>query len=284
LADFSASVCYGIFRSGELAGIAVLGAAQHKNTISNVFGPAIYEGLRRTIFAATEDNSRFTINAVLLVLDGGGLKMVSTDGQRLCFFRMATTAAVGSVQTLQCLVPLKAARELKSLVGGEIRSNGKAEIKIKKGSQLEFEIGNKRMTARKITGNFPNWEMVIPKNFTSFAEINAKQFADALTRVGVMADDTHRRVELAFYSDKVLIKTELPETGSSTEEVGCAFQFIEQVANEKAGDANNEGWKIAFNTKYLADFFAIHAAKREDQRIVWKFTEQAQTEMTFEGE
>lgn len=36
----SATVCYGIFRSGELAGVAVLGTAQHKNTIPNVFGLA----------------------------------------------------------------------------------------------------------------------------------------------------------------------------------------------------------------------------------------------------
>ncbi len=36
----SATVCYGIFRSGELTGVAVLGTAQHKNTIPNVFGPA----------------------------------------------------------------------------------------------------------------------------------------------------------------------------------------------------------------------------------------------------
>ena len=243
---------------------------------------AFYEGLRRTIFSATEDNSRITISAVLLVAGDAGLKMVSTDGHRLCFFRMATSA--GSNQYLNCLIPLKAARELKGLVGGEIRSNAKAEIKIKKGSRLDFEIGNKRMTAREITGAFPNWEMVIPKNFASFAEIGAKQFADALTRVGVMADDTHRRVELAFYPDKVLIKAESFETGSSIEEVGCAFQIIEQAASEKAGNANNECWKIAFNTKYLADFFAIHAAKNEKQRIIWKFTGEAQTEMNFEGE
>lgn len=34
----SATVCYGIFRHGELSGVAVLGTAQHKNTIPNVFG------------------------------------------------------------------------------------------------------------------------------------------------------------------------------------------------------------------------------------------------------
>ena len=238
-----------------------------------------YEGLRRTIFAVTEDNSRFTISAVLLLTDEAGLKMVSTDGHRLCFFRMATTAGGG--QNLRCLIPIKAARELKSLLADEIRGN--AEIKIKKGTQLEFEIGNKRMTAREITGDFPNWEMVIPKNFESFAEVGAKQFAEALTRVGVMADDTHRRVELVFYAGKVILKTESFETGNSVEEVACAFQRLGQSAGRQT-DAEEDGWKIAFNTKYLMDFFSIHAAKRDAQRIVWKFAGQAQTEMAFEGE
>lgn len=240
-----------------------------------------YEGLRRTGFALTEENQRFTLNAVLLVIESTGTKMVSTDGHRLCFFRMATTA--GSSQSFQCLIPGKAARELKGLLSGEIRANQKAEIKIKKGSQLEFEIGNKTMTARELTGTFPNWEMVVPKTFESFAEINAKQFAEALTRVGVMADDTHRRVELIFYADKVILKTESPETGNSVEEVACTFQKLEQSAGSEASDEEN-GWKIAFNTKYLMDFFSIHTAKRDEQRIVWKFAGQAQTEMVFEGE
>lgn len=34
----SATVCFGIFRGGELSGVAVFGTAQHKNTIPNVFG------------------------------------------------------------------------------------------------------------------------------------------------------------------------------------------------------------------------------------------------------
>lgn len=100
---------------------------------------------------------------------------------------MATTAAGN--QNLNSLILLKAASELKGLVGSEIRSNGKAEIKIKMGSQLKFKIGNKWP---ELAGMFPNWEMVIPRNFEALAEINLKQFAEALSRVGVMADGTNR--------------------------------------------------------------------------------------------
>ena len=256
--------------------------ARVKGESTKIPAGIFYEGLRRTILAVTEDNKRFTINGILLLIEDSTFKMVSTDGHRLCYFRMATTAGRGN--NLRCLIPIKAARELKSLLFDELRINQKADIKIKKGSLLEFEIGNKTMTAREISGAFPNWEMVIPKNFESSAEINAKQFAEALTRVGVLADDTHRRVELVFHPDKVLLKAESPETGNSIEEVSCAFQKLEQTTGEQ-NTASDDGWKIAFNFRYLTDFFSIHGAKRDEQRIVWKFgANQSQTEMTFEGE
>jgi DNA polymerase III subunit beta len=276
------------FRAGNFKSKLSGAGSEQFPEVPRVAGEAVkipasvfYEGLRRTIFAVTEETQRFTISAILLLTDGAALKMVSTDGHRLCYFRMATTAGDG--QNLRCLIPVKAARELKSLLADEIRSDAKAEIKIKKGTQLEFEIGNKTMTAREITGDFPNWEMVIPKNFESFAEINARQFAEALTRVGVMADDAHRRVELVFYSGKVILKTESHETGNSVEEVACTFQRFEQSASGQSG-SEGDGWKIAFNTKYLMDFFSIHTVKRDEQRIVWKFAGQVQTEMVFEGE
>lgn len=169
------------------------------------------------------------------------------------------------------------------MLAGEIRTNAQAEIKVKKGSQLEFSIGGKTLTARDLTGKFPNWEMVLPKNFVAFAEINARELREALTRVGVMADDKNRRVEFEFHTDKAILKTESAETGNSTEEVGCSFQKLSDEAG--IGDEQTSGWKVAFNTKYQTDFFAIHQARTGDGRIVWKFAgETAQSELAFEGE
>ena len=239
-----------------------------------------YEGLRRTIFGVTEDNKRFTINGILLILDGSGLKMVSTDGHRLCLFQ---TAASQTNQTLTCLIPIKAARELKNLLASEIRSNQKIDLKIKKGNQLEFEIGNKLMMAREITGSFPNWEMVIPKTFEYFAETKANELKDALTRVGVMADDAHRRIEFIFNQNKLTLKSESAETGASSEEINCTFQKLNNSENESSEIA--DGWKIAFNTKYLMEFLALQNAKQNESRVIWKFgSNVSQTLLTFEGE
>lgn len=239
-----------------------------------------YEGLRRTIFAVTEDNKRFTINGILLVIDNSGLKMVSTDGARLCCFQMATSL---TNQNINCLIPIKAARELKNMLAGEIRINQKVDLKIKKGSHIEFEIANKQMTAREVTGNFPNWEMVIPKTFEHFAEIKANELKDALTRVGVMADDAHRRIEFVFSQNKLLLKSESAETGNSAEEIGCTFQKLN--ANGNNSHEISDSWKIAFNTKYLIDFLALQNAKQSEQRVIWRFgSNLSQSLLTFEGE
>ena len=251
----------------------------------NIQATFLYEGLRRTAFAASDDKSRFALNCVLLKIENSVLRMVSTDGHRLCHFRVATTA--GRETDLQCLIPSKAVRELKNLLADELRINKQAEVKIKKGAQLEFQIGNKRMTARETTETFPNWEMVVPKSFKFFAEINAQELREALLRAGVMTDDSHRRVKFVFYPNKVLLKSESSEVGSSVEEVRCNFHRIvdETSGSDLVAEVSDESWQIAFNTRYLMDFFAIHSSKSEEARIVWKFAgSEAQSELTFEGE
>ena len=56
------------------------------------------------------------------------------------------------------------------------------------------------------------------------------------------------------------------------------------IANEEANEENN-GWKIAFNTKYLMEFLALQNAKQNESRVIWKFgSNVSQTLLTFEGE
>lgn len=272
------------FRAGRfLSRLAGTGSDQFPEVVRTkgewikIPASVLYEGLKRTSFAVTEDNKRFTINGVLLQIENGELKVVSTDGHRLCVFRMMLNAR--NDLNLNCLIPIKAVRELAKILFDEMKANKEAEVEMKKGTQLEFETGGKTMTAREIAGTFPNWEMVIPKNFDCFAEINAKEFAQALARVGVLADGMHRRVEMAFYPDKVQLKSESPETGFSTEEVSCVFRRLDQSVEKETE------LKIAFNTRYLMDFFLIHNIKTDDRRVIWKFgTSGSQAVLQFEGE
>lgn len=111
-----------------------------------------YEGLRRTIPAVTEDNKRFTINGILLLIEDSTLKMVSTDGHRLCYFRMTTTAGKGN--NLRCLIPIKAARELKSLLFDELRINQTLEDPFFRSFYDDGEWGEEFQTERGTVDEF----------------------------------------------------------------------------------------------------------------------------------
>lgn len=244
---------------------------------------AFYQGLRRTIFAANENSQRFTINGVLLLLEESTLTMVSTDGTRLCWFRIA----VESSANLRCLIPIKAARELRQMLAAELRTDPKSEISVKKGSQLEFTVANKRMTARELSGNFPNWELVIPKEFAYFAEIDVARLREAVMRVSVMSEDENRRIEFEFRRHRLSVKAEAPETGHSSEDIDCKFQAIGNDGVEPTGEKSETAdcWTIAFNYKFLMDFLTLHDTKQIDQRLIIRFgVNNFQCILTLEGE
>ena len=79
------------------------------------------------------------------------------------------------------------------------------------------------------------------------------------------------------------MKSESAETGSSTEEINCTFQGLNKPEGTAVVPA--EGWRIAFNTKYLMEFLALQNAKQSESRVIWKFgSNVSQTLLTFEGE
>ena len=125
--------------------------------------------------------------------------------------------------------------------------------------------------------------MVVPKTFEYFAEMKANELKDALTRASVMADDSHRRIEFVFLQNKLTLKSESAETGNSTEEINCTFQKLGNSENNSL--ETSDGWKIAFNTKYLMEFLALQNAKQSESRVIWKFgSNLSQTLLSFEGE
>lgn len=80
------------FRAGRFISRLAGTESEQFPEVPRVVGEAVklpagsfYEGLRRTAFALSDDNQRFNLSAVLLVIEDSALKMVITDGHRLCF-------------------------------------------------------------------------------------------------------------------------------------------------------------------------------------------------------
>ncbi len=142
--------------------------------------------LNRTRFAISKEETRYTLNAALLKATGGTLRMVTTDGHRLSH---ATTFADGEINTL---IATDALDWLKSKAAGLI------EIGADDNYQM-FRMDGRTLFSRKITGQFPNYEAVMPRDYAITADLpSSGKLAGLITRVAKCADERSGAVKFAF--------------------------------------------------------------------------------------
>ena len=131
-----------------------------------VFPPAIFaQMIRRTAFAISSEESRYTLNAALLILKPETMTMVATDGHRLAHVEtdpvVAKEGYSGVSGELRVLVPKKAMTELARLLADVAEGTG-IEF-AKDDNHLFFQIGSRLLISRMLSGQFPNYEAVMPK-------------------------------------------------------------------------------------------------------------------------
>jgi DNA polymerase III subunit beta len=194
--------------------------------------------IARTAFAISVEESRFTLNGALLVMRPEGLTMVATDGHRLAFVQ-ATEANSGQVdQQFRALVPKKAMAELIKLcdeagVDGKVIFSGDD-------NHLFFQIGRRLLLTRKLTGNFPDYERVLPKDHNLSAKLLKDEIKSAIERVAQFADERSRAIRVQFTNGEVRVFSSSVEMGESEESVPSEYQ--------------GPDLEIGFNAQYLLDF------------------------------
>jgi len=203
------------------------------------------EAIRRTLFAVTTEQSRFTISGAKLLVDETSLTMVATDGHRLAFARFPLVNSTG--QKLDLLAPKKSLQQLEDLLDREIRRDAEVAIEIgDTGNQLSFAAGNHSLFSRKLNGTFPNWEMVLPKSLAFSAEISTDDFRRSLSRVTLTADDRNYSVTMEIEPGKLLLK-------SNT----CEAEAQEEMMAVLNGENGQNVHALRFNSRYLMDFLQV---------------------------
>jgi hypothetical protein len=131
--------------------------------------------ISRTIFAISTEESRFTLNGALLLVKSDGLTMVATDGHRLAMVdTKVDLAGVGS--NYRALLPRKAMSELLKLAG---EASPEATIKFSGDeNHLFFQLGERLLISRKLTGNFPDFERVLPKEQPNHVILKREELRD----------------------------------------------------------------------------------------------------------
>jgi len=195
--------------------------------------------IARTQFAISAEESRFTLNGALLLLSPEALTMVATDGHRLAYVQ-AKAAETGQVDhAFRALIPKKAMAELIKLADIADGENAKANFS-GDDNHLFFEVGQRLLITRKLTGNFPDFERALPKDHTLVATIVKDEIRAAIERVAQFADERSRAIRVQFTNGEVKIFSSSVEMGESEETVNSEYEGPEL--------------EIGFNAQYLLDF------------------------------
>ena len=196
--------------------------------------------IAKTGFAIASEESRYTLNGALMVLKPESITMVATDGHRLAHIERAGEKFEGVSGEMKTLIPKKAMDELKSLLDSHGESAAETIDFAKDESTLFFRVGPRLLTSRQLTGQFPNYEAVLPKDISKSIALHGEELGAAIARVAQFADERSRAVKLRLEKGELKISASSTETGDSEDSIEVAY--------------DGEPIQIGFNAQYLIDF------------------------------
>src|SRR5881398_127056 len=221
--------------------------------------------IAKTGFAIASEESRYTLNGALMVLKPESITMVATDGHRLSHIERSGEKFDGISGEMKTLIPKKAMDELKSLLDG---TDTETIDFAKDESTLYFRIGPRLLTSRQLTGQFPNYEAVLPKDNSKSITVNGEDLSAAISRVAQFADERSRAVRIKLEKGELKLSASSTETGESEDSIET--------------DYNGEPLTIGFNAQYIIDF--LRAAGSSDVRLELKDPQSAGQLRPAEGE
>lgn len=195
-----------------------------QSTLKGLFG--------KTSFAICTDQARYNLTGLLLEIANGRLTVVATDGRRMS---LATEKeSIPSDAEFKVIVPSKMIHELERLLGDEDTVNVLIDE-----SQASFVFDHVRLVTALIEGNFPNYDMVIPKKHDKEAVIDRIKFTEAMRRTRTMTNDKFNSVRFSVEGGVVTLKVVTPEVG----------EYQEDLEIDYDGDIV----EIAFNPDFVLD-------------------------------
>ncbi|HLI62156.1 MAG TPA: DNA polymerase III subunit beta [Terriglobales bacterium] len=209
----------------------------------------------RTIFAISSEESRYTLNGGLMVLKPESITMVATDGHRLAHIEKQGEQFEVSGEN-RTLIPKKAMSEILSL----LQTSDVDFVEFAKDeATLFFRIGERLLTSRQLTGQFPNYEAVLPRDAGKVVVVHGDELSTAIQRVAQFADERSRAIRMKLEKNELKISSSSTDAGESEDSIETAY----------AADPLT----IGFNSEYLLDF--LKASGGGDVRLEFKDAQSA---------
>jgi len=183
-------------------------------------------------YAMAQQDIRYYLNGLLMVVEGTELKVVATDGHRLAFAALPLAA---SLPRQEAIVPRKTVVELTKLLAD---SDDEVRIELS-GTQAAFSFGTIELVSKLIDGKFPDYTRVIPTQHKNKLQIEREPLRQALQRAAILSNEKFRGVRWVLTDGSLKIVSSNADQEEAQEELEVDY----------AGDALD----IGFNVNYLLD-------------------------------
>ena len=193
--------------------------------------------VEKVIFAITHEETRFQLNGALLKVLSDKMEMVATDGHRMALVNLPFGNEKGG-EDLTMLVPRKALHELLRLEGGE-------DTEVRFGTSenhMYFENGRRRLMARMIDVNFPNYMEVISRDNDRKVQVDRERLLSTIRRISLVANERTRAIRFDFAAGKLTVSSTNPELGDARETVPIEY--------------SGQPFHVGLNAAYVSDFLA----------------------------
>ena len=194
------------------------------------------KSLRRLLglvqYAMAQQDIRYYLNGLLMVVEEGQLKLVATDGHRLAY---AATALKGGLPRQEVIVPRKTVLELSKLLAD---NDDEVNIEIS-ATQAAFRFGTVELVSKLIDGKFPDYTRVIPTGHKNKLTVSRETLRQALLRAAILSNEKFRGVRWVLTDGSLKIVSSNAEQEEANEEVEVKY----------SGDSLD----IGFNVNYLLD-------------------------------
>jgi DNA polymerase-3 subunit beta len=187
-------------------------------------------------FAMAQQDIRYYLNGMLLVIDKGTLQAVATDGHRLSWASIAVTGdGVEEMRRQEVILPRKTVLEL-----GKLLQDSDEPVAIDVlANQVRFNFANVELVSKVVDGKFPDFNRVIPVGHTKQVELDRVELLAALQRAAILSNEKFRGVRVVLAADQLKIICTNSEQEEAEEELEVAYK----------GDPLD----IGFNITYLLD-------------------------------
>lgn len=214
-------------------------SADHYPATVTLSQKALKHLLHLVHFAMAQQDIRYYLNGLLLVIDQDSLKAVATDGHRLAFCAIKSTDAGVAInmsgERQEVIIPRKAVLELQRLLSD---SDDAVSIEFA-ANQARFKFDQIELLSKLIEGKFPDYQRVIPTGHTKHFTMDREVLLGALQRAAILTTDKFKGVRLTLSLNSLRVSSTNAEQEEASEELELDYQ----------GDPVD----IGFNVQYLLD-------------------------------